>query len=150
MARRFALIGCCAEKASSTKPLPARQLYRSQLFRKSLAWVESKGLEWFVISARFGLIPQDMVLMPYDHTMRQKTPTEREAWNQGIAMQLDAYMPEGERVELVLLAGEAYAGWIPKVQEFADVLQPMKGMQIGQRLQWLTDELREGQKELFA
>ena len=41
--RRIALIGCCAEKASSVRPLPARELYRSQLFRKSLAWVEQQG-----------------------------------------------------------------------------------------------------------
>jgi hypothetical protein len=80
MARRIALISCSADKASSVNPLPARQLYRSPLFRKSVAWVEQQGLEWFVISARYGLIPSSMVLMPYDHTMRNKSPDERAAW----------------------------------------------------------------------
>lgn len=148
--RRIALIGCCAEKASSVRPLPARELYRSQLFRKSLAWVEQQGLEWFVISAAYGLIPQAMVLMPYDQTMRSKSPEERAKWDQQVAEQIDAYTIDDERVEIVLLAGEAYAGWIPKVQAFATVEQPLKGMQIGQRLQFLTNELREGQSELFA
>ena len=148
--RRIALISCSAEKASSVNPLPARQLYRSPLFRKSVAWVEQQGLEWFVISARYGLIPAAMVLMPDDHTMRNKSPDERAAWEQQIAEQIDAYCADDKRVEIVLLAGEAYAGWIPKVQAFASVEQPLKGMQIGQRLQFLTNELREGQSELFA
>jgi cytoplasmic iron level regulating protein YaaA (DUF328/UPF0246 family) len=150
MARRIALIGCCADKASSVNPLPARQLYRSPLFRKSLAWVEQQGLEWFVISAAYGLISRNEVLMPYDHTMRNKSPAERAAWEQRVAEQIDAWTIDDERVEIVLLAGEAYAGWIPKVQAFATVEQPLKGMQIGQRLQFLTNELREGQSELFA
>lgn len=37
--RRIALVSCSAEKASSVNPLAARDLYRSQLFRKSVAWV---------------------------------------------------------------------------------------------------------------
>lgn len=150
MARRIALIGCCAEKSASTTPLPARQLYRSQLFRKSLAWVEQQGLEWFVLSAAYGLIKPDDQLMPYDKTLRNMAPADRAAWEQSVAEQIDAYCADDERVEIVLLAGEAYAGWIPKVQAFASVEQPLRGMQIGQRLQFLTNELREGQSELFA
>ena len=57
---------------------------------------------------------------------------------------------DDEAVEITLLAGETYAGWVPKVQVFANVAQPLKGMQIGQRLQFLTNELREGQGELFS
>lgn len=150
MARRIALVSCSAEKASSVNPLPARSLYRSQLFRKSVAWVEQQGLEWFVLSAAYGLIKPDEQLMPYDKTLRSMAPDEREAWARSVAQQLDAYTLDDERVELVLLAGEAYAGWIPLVQSFATVEQPLSGMQIGQRLQFLTNELREGQGELFA
>lgn len=148
--RRIALVSCSAEKASSVNPLPARSLYRSQLFRKSVAWVEQQGLEWFVLSAAYGLIKPDEQLMPYDKTLRSMAPDEREAWARSVAQQLDAYTLDDERVELVLLAGEAYAGWIPLVQAFASVEQPLAGMQIGQRLQFLTNELREGQGELFA
>jgi hypothetical protein len=150
MARRIALVSCSAEKASSVNPLPARSLYRSQLFRKSVAWVEQQGLEWFVLSAAYGLIKPDSTLMPYDKTLRNMAPDERAKWEQSVAEQIDAYTSDDERVELVLLAGEAYAGWVPKVQAFASVEQPLRGMQIGQRLQFLTNELREGQGELFA
>lgn len=103
-----------------------------------------------MLSAAYGLIKPDDKLMPYDKTLRSMQPYEREAWARGVAQQLDAYMADDERVEIILLAGEAYAGWVPKVQAFADVQQPLKGLQIGQRLQWLTNELREGQGELFA
>ena len=146
--RRIALVSCCGEKASSTTPMPARQLYRSQLFRKSVAWVEKQGLEWFVLSAAYGMIKPDEQLMPYNKTMRGASPDERAAWDQGVAQQIDAYTIDDAAVEITLLAGETYAGWVPKVQAFANVAQPMKGMQIGQRLQWLTKQLNQG--ELFA
>lgn len=147
-ARRIALVSCSAEKLD--RMAPARQLYRSQLFRKSVAWVENQGLEWFVLSAAYGLIRPDDQLMPYDKTLRNMSPADRAAWEQSVAQQIDAWTIDDQAVEIVLLAGEAYAGWIPKVQAFAKVEQPLKGMQIGQRLQWLTNELREGQGELFA
>lgn len=147
--KRIALISCSAEKASSTTPLQARQLYRSPLFRKSVAWAEQQGLEWFVLSAAYGLIRPADQLMPYDKTLRNMTTEQRAAWAQRVASEIDAWFPEPE-LEITLLAGEAYAGWIPKVAHFAHVVQPLQGMQIGQRLQFLTDELREGQKELFA
>lgn len=148
MARRIALISCSAEKASSVNPLAARDLYRSQLFRKSVRWVEQQGLEWFVLSAAYGLIKPDDKLMPYDKTLRSMQPDEREAWARGVAQQLDAYTLDDERVEIILLAGESYAGWVPLVSSFATVVQPLKGMQIGQRLQWLTNEAE--QRSLFA
>lgn len=150
MARRIALISCSAEKASSVNPLPARSLYRSQLFRKSVAWVEQQGLEWFVLSAAYGLIRPADQLMPYDKSAASMSAQERSTWDRVVAQQIDVYTSDDDAVELVLLAGEKYAGWISMVAGWARVEQPLARMQIGQRLQWLTNELREGQGELFA
>jgi hypothetical protein len=145
--KRIALISCCGEKLA--RVAPARELYRSQLFRKSVAWASRQGFDgWFVLSARYGLIRPDEQLAPYDYSARQMSPAERAAWEQRVAEQLDAYTIDDERVEITLLAGEVYAGWIPKVQAFATVLQPLKGMQIGERMSWLNREA-DGQAELI-
>lgn len=148
--RKIALISCSAEKLG--RRAPAQELYTSQLFKKSAAWVRQQGItEWFVISAMYGLVRPEQPLPPYNYTMRNKTPEERAAWNLEIATYLDAWIPEGEQVEIVLMAGEAYAGWIPMVAPFAKVTQPMQGMQIGERLQFLTHGVRsEQQEDLFA
>lgn len=140
MVRRIALVSCSAEKLS--RMAPARQLYSSQLFRKSALWVEQQGLEWFVLSAAYGLIKPVDVLMPYDKTLRNMGPADRQAWARNVAEQLDAYTSEDERVEIVVLAGEAYLqGWPELVAPFATVEQPLRGKQIGERLQWLTQQL---------
>lgn len=42
-----------------------------------------------------------------------------------------------------LLAGEAYTAWIPLVDHWCKVEQPLRGLQIGQRLQRLTQATEE-------
>jgi hypothetical protein len=138
MTRRLALVSCCGEKLG--RVAPARQLYRSQLFRKSVAWVTAQGLDWWVISSSYGLIHPDSQLAPYDSTVRGMTPEDRAAWNLRIAREIDVHF-ENDQVEIVLLAGASYAGWIPLVQPWCRVEQPLQGLQIGQRLQWLTAAL---------
>lgn len=149
MARRIALVSCCGEKLGHVAP--ARQLYRSQLFRKSAAWVEQQGLEWFVLSAAYGLIKPDDQLAPYDKSAARMSPEERAIWASMVAEQIDYRFSEDPELEIVLLAGQAYTGWIPMVAPFCKVEQPLQGMQIGERLRWLTEQLHDNeQEELFS
>lgn len=135
---RLTMVGCCAEKLA--RIAPARQLYRSPLFQKAATYAATLGHDWVVISAAYGLIGADSQLAPYDVTMAGLTAEQRQAWAQHVAQQLDALaiFHDAERVEVTLLAGESYAGWVPLVSEWCTVVQPMRGMQIGQRLQWLN------------
>ncbi len=135
---RLTLVACCGEKLS--RIAPARELYRSLLFRKSAAWAEQLGDPWMVLSARHGLIRSDDTLAPYDCAMSSLTAEQREAWNRHVAGQLAALAAfhETDRMRVTLLAGETYAGWISLVREWCTVEQPLRGMPIGRRLQWLT------------
>jgi hypothetical protein len=135
-----ALISCCGEKLGHAAP--ARLLYRSQLFRKSVAWAEAHGLPWLVLSAAHGVVAPDDVLAPYDQTLQAMARDDRHAWDRRVAMTLQTRFRDQRPPRLVLLAGQAYAGWLPTVQGWCQVDQPLRGMQIGQRLQWLTDAHR--------
>lgn len=153
--KRIILVGCCAEKLD--RIAPARQLYRSQLFRKASTWAEAQGAPWFVLSAAYGLIKPGDQLAPYDKTHASMTPAERSAWAVHVHDQISAWCNfwDVEQLEIVMLAGEKYAGWIPLVEAWGcKVVQPMQGMQVGQRLQWLTAQLagqgQPEQEELFA
>lgn len=134
------LISCCGEKLDH--PAPARLLYRSQLFRKSVAWADAHGLPWLVLSAAHCVIDPDAVLAPYDVTLGRMARADRDAWDRRVAMTLQMRFRGGRPPRFVLLAGQAYAGWLPAVQGWCQVDQPLQGMQIGQRLQWLTDAER--------
>jgi hypothetical protein len=131
------IVACCAEKLA--RIAPARELYRSTLFRKSATWAEQRG-DWMVLSARYGLIRPDDQLAPYDCSMRSLSRAERDWWDARVAEQLEALAlyHGAERMHVTLLAGETYAGWAKHVQPWCTVEQPLAGMPIGRRLQWLT------------
>jgi hypothetical protein len=137
------LIGCCAEKLG--RIAPARELYRSALFRKAAQWASQQRHDWHVLSAAYGLIKPDSQLAPYDCAMASLKPEARQAWAKSVAMDIDALTTfyGADRLEITLLAGQDYAGWVPLVEAWCTVHQPMQGMQIGQRLQWLNQQLEQ-------
>jgi hypothetical protein len=144
--RALILVSCGSKKAAST--MPARALYTSPLFQKSARWAEKQGQPWFVLSARHGPLHPNGDVAPYDQTLHHMSPAERRQWARGVEHQLLA-VAQGwgvERLKIVLLAGAAYGGWIPLVQTWCTVTEPMKGMQIGRRLQWLTKQLDSAQE----
>ena len=138
------LVGCCAEKLG--RIAPARQMYRSELFRKASIWAEQQGNQWFVLSAAHGLIGPDYVIQPYDRSMRDMSALENVNGDYHVADQLEGHAAfhDADRLEITLLAGQSYAGWIPLVSSWCAVHQPLAGMQIGQRLQWLKQQIEGG------
>jgi len=145
---RLALVGCCAEKLS--RIAPARQLYRSALFQKAAAYADTLGRDVHVISAAYGLVGMANQLAPYDKAMTSLSPEQREHWARHVAGQLEALaiFRDADRLDITLLAGESYASWIPLVSDWCTVHRPLRGLQIGQRLQWFNAQLT--QPQLFA
>ena len=62
------LVACVSQKLD--RRAPAAELYRSDWFRKALAYVEGTGARWFILSAAHGLVSPDQRLDPYDVTLR--------------------------------------------------------------------------------
>jgi hypothetical protein len=139
---RVALVSCCGPKLDHAAP--AKDLYVSDLFKKSRAWAERYCDRWAILSAKLRLVGADEVIEPYDVTLSEMTRTEREAWAQRTGAQIGRGLPRRRSpVTLVFLAGELYvacARHIPGPQVPRE--EPLKGMQIGERLSWLKDQLR--------
>lgn len=137
------LVSCCGPKIDCIAP--ARELYRSTMFQKSARWAERNGDNWLVLSARHGLVRPEEMLEPYDQTLKAMTKAQRDAWASHVASQLRAWAA-GRNVtslHVTLLAGPAYATWIPLALDLARVVQPLEGMPIGYRLKWLTEQLAD-------
>ena len=67
--RTIVLISCVKKKAS--QPRPARELYISDLFRKSLKYAQSLSPDAiYILSAKYGLLSLDTVIEPYDVTLK--------------------------------------------------------------------------------
>lgn len=143
------LVSCCGPKLS--RIAPARQLYRSPLFKKSVVYAEQLGHPWFVLSAKHGLIKPETQLAPYDASLAKATPWETQYWANAVAAELRALADflGARRLAVTLLAGPRYAAWAPIVSEWCTVHAPMDGLPIGKRLQWLNEQMSFAEPDPF-
>jgi hypothetical protein len=139
------LVGC--GKSKQAHAAPARDLYTGALFRKSLAYAEARCSVVYVLSAKHGLLALDQVVEPYDLTLSSQRCSERVTWARGVWSQLcelyDLRGAAGPR-SFMVLAGDPYSAPLLSVAVvlnlLVELLVPLRGMDIGERLQFLTGE----------
>jgi hypothetical protein len=134
------LIACSSVKLAHAAP--ARDLYRGDLFRKSVDYCQIIGAPWRILSAKHGLVHPDIVLNPYDASLNTLTLVQQLDWANDVAGQLEAEGLIGEdQPHVVFLAGRMYRTFL------ADVIAgraccdtPMAGLGIGEQKSWLLNQ----------
>jgi hypothetical protein len=71
------LVACCGPKLK--EPVPAADLYISDLFKKARTYAERRG-RWFILSALHGLLDPSAVVAPYDVTLKKMPAAKRREW----------------------------------------------------------------------
>ena len=133
------LVGCVKQKLD--RPAPAQDLYTSALFRKERAYAEASGAAWFVLSAKHGLVAPEAVLEPYDLGL-SKTPRQyRRAWGARVIDQLKDQVGPLDGKVIEVHAGAAYCEPIRDQLRAAgaQVVEPLFGLTMGQRLAWYRE-----------
>ena len=140
------LIGCSKKKKDGQHP--ARELYSSPLFRKSLAYAEAIGDEVFIVSSYWELVPLDKVIQSYEESLYDKPRDVRAAWGDRIVGELLLVNPAAGiagDIQLTILAGDMYIKPILKgVRSLGidwQINDPLKGLSVGERLRWLNEQL---------
>ncbi len=130
------LVSCVSRKRATAAP--AKDVYISEWFLKARAFVERAGGDWYILSAKYGLIPPEEVIEPYEQTLNAMAVAERRRWSGRVIEQLRARARIPERV--VILAGARYREFLELSLNTlgVDVEVPMRGMRIGEQLSWLT------------
>jgi hypothetical protein len=118
------LVSCVGQKHA--QPAPARDLYCSTWFRFARAAVEREP--WAILSARHGLLWPDVMVAPYEETLRAKSVESRFLW----ATRVLVAVPSANRY--VIWAGEPYAEFL--APDLGAEL-PLRGLGIGQQLKFL-------------
>jgi len=62
------VIPCC--KPKRTGKCKASDMYQSPLFKRAKKTALRSGLEWFILSAKYGLIKPDTIIEPYEKIMK--------------------------------------------------------------------------------
>lgn len=136
------LVSCVNEKESEAKV--AKELYKSDWFKKARAFAERNADQWFILSAKYGAISPDQVIDTYNETLNEKRWIHRRLWSCKVTRQLEALGLDFENTEdtrIVFLAGDFYREELE--EDFREcgflVEVPMRGLFIGEQKSWLLN-----------
>jgi hypothetical protein len=134
--KTLCLISCVSRKKAGIHP--ARDIYDSALFRKARAYAERHADEWFILSAKHGLLSPETPIRAYNVTLNRMPAAARRKWADRVLRDLRSALRPRDRV--VILAGKRYREFLLDEMErmCAGVTVPMEGLGIGRQLQWLT------------
>jgi hypothetical protein len=141
LGKTVALVACVGKK--NPGPMAARDLYASDWFRKASAYAAREADEWYILSAKYGLLPPDTVIAPYDETPKGMLAAARREWAKRVMEKLARRLDPGDKV--MVLAGQDYrVGLVEPLRQIGcTVLIPMKGLRIGEQLAWLKRQIGE-------
>ena len=139
------VVGCCDGKKKGRHP--ARDLYQSDLYKKSRQWAEQNGDEWIIASAKHGRLNPHKYIDWYDQELGGSAEARRVAagkMNVNSLFPPDAYKEgkiQPDMVKVVLLTSKPYSEAVrTMLSDAVEVEEPMAGMQIGERKSWLKKE----------
>ena len=129
------LVSCVAQKLP--RAAPAKDLYTSTLFRKMRGFVEARSWPWLILSAKYGILPPEQVIEPYEKTLNTRGVAERRDWAEGCLRALGPRLAGFQSV--AFLAGEKYREFlVPALRDRGiEVHVPMAGLRIGEQFAWL-------------
>lgn len=133
------LVSCTNAKRS--EPACPGELYdESTLFRKASAYCERHCDEWFVVSAKHGLLdPDGPQIEPYDVTISDLDHQECEDWAADIASVLEDRLPPTATIQVH--AGRKYVEPLDNALDQFTCTAPLDGLRIGERFAWYDDRL---------
>jgi hypothetical protein len=120
----------------------AREIYTSNIFRASLAYLESVCHEVYILSGKHHLLAPDRVIEKYSQRVPRATQ-DAYCWGRNTATTLvQRYLLDGRvlPVKLVIMAGADYTDpLLPLLDWPVTIEMPLGGMDIFERQHWLSE-----------
>jgi hypothetical protein len=139
--RTIALVGCVKSKRDHAAE--TRSLYTSALFIKAAAYAQRAADDWYILSAKHGLLSPHQIIAPYEQTLKGASSRDRSVWAGRVYEQMRAAGLLASRTRFLWLAGKMYQYPLITYLEDHEHIDPLKGLGIGARLQWLTANSRK-------
>jgi hypothetical protein len=133
------LVACAKTKSGS--PQFAKDLYLSHLFMLASRYCEANYDAWYILSASHGLLEPNRIIEPYDETLKTFTPAARERWAERVIKQSKILLEKMNSADVVFYfhAGSLYAKLL--AGQIGNSCLPMKGLGIGQQINWYLNRL---------
>ena len=123
----------------------AKDAYTSPLFKKSVDWALNRNMPFHIMSAKHGALEPKNNIENYDLKLAQLSKAKRKEWAKEVIedLNLTGYQSKKNRVKQVyLLGGRLYVDTLkPELEALGiETIEPLKGMSIGERLQYLKND----------
>jgi len=130
----YGLIGCVGLKLPHKAK--AKELYLSDLFKKSLAYCLKNYEKNFILSALYGVVDLEEEIEPYDLTLNTMPKQLIYVWSEKVFGQLNKILKDGDNV--YFHCGENYSKFLMYMLMRVGVNChfPLKSLQIGKRKQF--------------
>jgi len=104
MTTKIALVGC--GNAKNPGVLPAREKYSSNYFSLKRGYGEVVCDDWYILSAKYGLLDPDREIDDYDVSIDDLTDAGKMNWAESICDDLEPVIEEIDEIHLLL--GSSY------------------------------------------
>ena len=112
-------------------------MYISALFKKSKRYAKKYYDDYYILSAKYGLLNKNKCIDPYNMTLNTMSKDHKIKWSIYVAKQIKKEIPDAE---LFFLAGNNYYNDLIKYISNKKTIV-MQGLSIGKRLQYLNKNL---------
>lgn len=140
------LISCVKKKKPEQEtPCAAKDLYRSTLFKAQRELAQALSQQWFILSAKYGLLHPDEQVEWYECTLNGQPIAKKKDWAKSVSISLHHRLKGARRI--VITAGESYCHYlIPLLREHGHQLyRPLQGVSMFFQPGRLRELTREAQ-----
>lgn len=142
MVKEIGLVSCVKSKRDD--PASPKELYSSDYFTKMRKYAETHHDEWYILSAKHGLLePDGDPIAPYDETLGNFSKAAQREWANSVRTQLAEAGILDSTVTLVVHAGTAYyEELLPLIEDHVESIEiPTEGLAIGETKAWYNENL---------
>jgi hypothetical protein len=133
-------VGC--GKAKQSRACRAAELYTGSLTRLAIKWMERNCEEFYILSAKFGLLDPDRVIKPYNVKLSDYSDEEQISWGNMVADGLHAMFNTNCTPFLVMAGSDYSSAFMPKLTRIGldgYVYEVCKGLKMGNRMRWIRN-----------
>lgn len=136
-------IGCGAKKMK--KPCKAKKMYVGNYVQLCLAYAQTFTTQdnIYILSAKYGVLPLEKVIEPYNKTLNNMNRQEKQDWKNMVIKQLEE-MNINKDTEVVFICGTNYYTLLEDY--FTNYKLPLPKQGIGVQQHFMLEELRKYNK----
>jgi hypothetical protein len=114
------------------------------MFQKTKAYGEAlKPDKMFILSAKYGLLPMDKQIEPYDLTLKTMKKDEKDKWGAMVKQQMSKVGVNPQSDKFTFLTGSEYMKPLEEFIPEGNIEKPMEGKRMGERLSWLNSQAQK-------